>query len=317
MQAISFTWPLTRDSTICHLNFSSNPNDLENTFRHMVVSEDDVVPQQIEEVDLRVYGEPSDIVEVDESAKLAKLPPKRSTSELKAAVVRLAKMRTTSKMKESNKQSSNVMGRNRDALALDAWLNQSASPSATAAKHSQESLDPQSYLFAQEVEEVKVFRNVYMAIAPSLQRVGAGIHCRNIMRRHPVIPHFLAHRFARLNYNCLERLRNENWEQSFFPFEIFETNHTATTLSHPFGSHASIPSSLPSLRSIETGGILNPWPYAENRCSSNDYVSFSGYPGSNLLEHNAVLEKETLTPMKWHCYNCGRVVQVKRQQQWE
>ena len=173
---------------MCHLNFSSNPNDLENTFRHMVVSEDDIGRQQTEKEDLRTYGsrpKPSDIVE---SAKLAKLPPKRSTSELEAAVVGLVQMRTTDQMKESNEQSSTVMGGNSDASALDEWLNQSASPSATAAKHSQESLDPQSSLLAQEVEEVKVFRNVYMAIAPSSQRIGAGIHCRNIMRRHPVIP---------------------------------------------------------------------------------------------------------------------------------
>ena len=217
------TWSLTRHSASCQLSLFSSPNDLDDAFRRVIVSEDDVGRQQVEE-DQRLYGirsEPTDTVEVDESTQLANLPPKRSASEFEAAVDRPAKMRKKGKTKEFNYQALTIMDWNNGASPLDAWLNQSAVPSTTAASDHQESMKLESNLLAQEIEEMKVFRNVHMAIAPSpkshdppLERIegldfGAQIYYRNIMDRYPVIPTYLARRLAQANHDRAERLRNE------------------------------------------------------------------------------------------------------------
>ena len=226
MVRYTYTWicrSLTRYSATCHLNFFPNPNDIDDAFERVIVSEDDVARRQIEE-DLRLYGsrpEPPDTVEVDEYSQLANLPPKRSASDFEAAVDRPAKLRKKSESKEFNYQALTVMDWNSAASPLDAWLNQSAGPSPSAALDRQESTNPVSDPLTQESDEIKVFRNVHMVIAPSPERkdpplelvegldFGAQIYYRNIMDRYPVIPKYLARRLAQANYVRAERLRNK------------------------------------------------------------------------------------------------------------
>ena len=114
MHANISTGSLTRHSTTCHLNFYSNPNDLDDACRRIKISEDDIARQQIDE-DLRLYGirpEPPDAVELDESIQLASLPPKRKASAFAATVERLAKK---GKIKEFNNESLSVMDWNSGA----------------------------------------------------------------------------------------------------------------------------------------------------------------------------------------------------------
>ena len=189
----------------------------------MKISEDDIVRRQIE-YDMQIYGsmpEPPDTVEVDESTQLANLPPKRNASDFKSVVNRLAKTSEKDQSKEFNYETLTVMDWNSGASPLDAWLNQSAVPSTTPALDHQEIVSPESDLLAQEVEEIKVFRNVHMAIAPSPEHddpplepvegldFGARIYYRNIMDRFPVLPKYLARRLAQANCDRAERLRHE------------------------------------------------------------------------------------------------------------
>ena len=188
-----------------------------------MVSEDDVARRQIEE-DLQLYGsrpEPPDTIEVDEYSQLANLPPKRNASDFEAAVERPAKLRRKSKSKEFNYQALNVMDWNSGASPLDAWLNQSAVPLPGAALDQRGSTNPVSDPLTQEIDEIKVFRNVHMAIASSPEHnnpllgpvegldFGAQIYYRNIMDRFPVIPRYLARRLAQANCDRAERLRHE------------------------------------------------------------------------------------------------------------
>ena len=228
MHANISTGSLTRHSTTCHLNFYSNPNDLDDASRRLKISEDDIGRQQIDE-DLRLYGirpEPPDAVEVDESIQLASLPPKRNASEFAATVDRLAKAGEKGKIKEFNNESLSVMDWNSGASPLDVWLNQSAVPSTTAALKQQESVKPEGDILVQEIEEIKFFRNVHMTTAPSPERndppldrvealdFGAQIYCRNILDRYPAIPIHLARRLAQANHDRAERLRNKKRESS-------------------------------------------------------------------------------------------------------
>ena len=196
---------------------------MDDPFRRVIVSEDDVARQQIEE-DLLLYGsrpEPPDPVEVDESTQLANLPPMRTASEFEAAVDRPAKRRKKGESKEFNHQALTVMDWNSGASPLDARLNQSAVPSTTAALSQHDSTEPQRDLLAQESEEIQVFRNVHMAVAPSPERkhpalepivsldFGAQIYYRNMVDRYPAIPVYLARRLAQANCDRADRLRNE------------------------------------------------------------------------------------------------------------
>ena len=189
----------------------------------MKLSEDDIVRRQIEG-DLQLYGsrpEPPDTVEVDESTQLASLPPKRNASEFKAVVDRLAITSEKDQRKEFNYEALTVIDWNSGTSPLDAWLNQSAVPSTNPALDHKEIVDLESDLLALETEELKVFRNVHMAIAPSPEHndpplepvegleFGAQIYYRNILDRFPVLPKYLARRLAQANCDRAERLRLE------------------------------------------------------------------------------------------------------------
>ena len=237
MHANISTGSLTRHSTTCHLNFYSNPNDSDDASRPINIFGDDIARQQIDE-DLRLYGirpEPPDAVEVDESIQLASLPPtpKRNASEFAAAVDSLAKACEKGKTKEFNNESLSVMDWNSGASPLDAWLNQSALPFTPTALKQQERVKSETDILAQEIAEMKFFRNVHMTTAPSpkpndfkcvnadtyppLDRVEARdfsvkIHCLKIIDRYPAIPMYLARRLAQANHDRAERLRNRKRE---------------------------------------------------------------------------------------------------------
>lgn len=226
MHANISTRSLTRHSTTCHLNFYSNPNDSNDASRRINISGDDIARQQIDE-DLRLYGirpEPPDAVEVDESIQLASLPPKRDASEFAAAVDSLAKAGEKGKIKEFNNEFMSVMDWNSGASPLDAWLNQSAVPFTTTALKQQERVKSETDILAQEIAEMKFFRNVHMTTTPSPERhnpplyrveardSGVKIDYLNIMDRYPAIPNYLARRLAQANHDRAERLRNKKRE---------------------------------------------------------------------------------------------------------
>ncbi|KAL8821610.1 MAG: hypothetical protein Q9191_007272 [Dirinaria sp. TL-2023a] len=197
---------------------------LEDMLNKVIVSEDDIARQQVEE-DLRVYGsrpEPPDAVDMDESSKLANLPPKRSPSEFEAAIGRPAKARKKEEKQAFNYEAVTAMDWNSGASPLDAWLNQSAVPSTAANLVSPPGPEiPDKTLTAQEEEEIKVFRNVHLALAPGPKEddkavdefdgleLGAQIYGRNIRDRYPRLPTYLTRRLAQANFKRSERLRSE------------------------------------------------------------------------------------------------------------
>lgn len=192
-------------------------------FSRVVVSEEDITRQQVEE-DLRLYGsrpKPPDAVDTDESTQLANPAPKRTASEFEAVVDRPAKVRRRGESKAFNYEAVTAMDWNSGASPLDAWLNQSAVPSTVAALEPPSPGDSEKDLVAQEVEEIKVFRNVHVAMAPSPKEdeaavgelegleLSAQIYYRNIRDRYPLLPTFLARRLAQANYERYERLRSK------------------------------------------------------------------------------------------------------------
>ena len=225
---VRYTFPsnfrsLTRYSAACRLNFFPNLTGIGDAFERVMVSEDDVARRQIEE-DLRLYGtrpEPPDLVEVNAHSQVANLPRKRTASDFEAAVERPAKQRKNSGSKDFNYQTLTAMDWNSGASPLDAWLNQSAVPSTAAASDQQESIKLDFDPLAQEIDGIKVFRNVHIAIAPSPEHndpshepvegldFGAQIYYRNINDQFPVIPKYLARRLAQANCDRADRLRRE------------------------------------------------------------------------------------------------------------
>ena len=193
----------------------------------VIVSENEVTRQQVEE-DLQLYGSrpaPPEAVDLDESNKLANLPPKRNASEFAAAVDRPVKARKIGESQAFNYEAVTAMDWNCGASPLDAWLNQSAVPSTAPDVVSPCHLDsPAKDLVAREVEEIKVFRNVHVAIAHSLKEdeavvdefegveFGAQIYCRNIRDRYPLLPTYLTRRLAQANFKRSEGLRSKREE---------------------------------------------------------------------------------------------------------
>ena len=107
---------------------------------------------------------------------------------------------------------------------LDAWLNQSAIPyTAPTVDLQEEKRRSRKDSVAQEIEEIKIFRNVHMAIAPAPANgqhpvaidaiaeleVDTQIYYRNIVDRYPDLPSYLALRLARANRDRAERLRQQ------------------------------------------------------------------------------------------------------------
>jgi hypothetical protein len=152
--------------------------------------------------------------------QLADLPPKRSASEFEAAVDRPAKARKIGESRHFNYQAVTAIDWNSGASPLDAWLNQSAVPSV-ATQQLQKQHSEEGNPAAQELEEIKVFRNVHIADAPEPRTheglptspedvaylgLQAQIYYRNIVDRYPLLPAYLVRRLAIANYRRAERL---------------------------------------------------------------------------------------------------------------
>ncbi|KAL9117662.1 MAG: hypothetical protein Q9187_005799 [Circinaria calcarea] len=221
---------LNGSSEICYLKFSPTSKELEDVFSPVIVSEEDVALHQVEE-DLRLYGsrpEPPDAVEIDESTQLANLPPKRNASEFEAAVDRPAKVRKGGESKAFNYAAVTAMDWNSGASPLDAWLNQSAIPSTAVALQPSDPDNSEKELVDREVKEIKVFRNVHVAMAPSPKEDETDLddYYRDIRDRYPLLSTTRALRLAEANYRRFQRLR---FERS----TLFPSQHANVLASSP------------------------------------------------------------------------------------
>lgn len=135
-----------------------------------------------------------------------------------------AKIRKKGESKTYNYQAVTAMDWNSGVSPLDAWLNQSAIPyTAPTVDLQEEKRRSRKDSVAQEIEEIKVFRNVHMAIAPEPANgqhlvaidaiaeleVDTQIYYRIIVDRYPDLPSHLALRLARANRDRAERLRQQ------------------------------------------------------------------------------------------------------------
>lgn len=210
------------NSGTCLLKFLPTSTGLEDLLSRTNVSEEEVARQQVEE-DLRLYGsrpQPSDAVDLDEAVQIAALPPKRNASEFQAAVDRPAKVRKKEESKAFNYGTVTAIDWNSGASPLDAWLNQSAVPSTVVPQGP----DQGDESFAQEAEEIKVFRHVHLTIKPESKNGGsvvdevngldlaAQIYYRNIRDRYPLLPVYLARRLGQANHERSESLRSKRFE---------------------------------------------------------------------------------------------------------
>ena len=190
------------------------------------MSEEEVARRQNEE-DLKLYGsrpEPQDLVEIDETAQLRQLPPKRDAADFNAAIEHSAK-RQKQDSEDFKDQTLTAMDWSSGATPLDAWLNQSALPSVGGSNDENVPRVVEESLTAQEQEEIKVFRNVHIAMSKDsrttrsktdssiegLANLGleTQIFYRNIVDRYPLLPISLARRLARANHDRAERLRSK------------------------------------------------------------------------------------------------------------
>lgn len=205
----------------CSLTFFQEMNDLEDAFDRVAVSEDFVTRQQLEE-DVQLYGarpEPADVVTVSANVQSATPTSKRDFSQLNDTTDRVAKVRKINEGEGPEPPVLAAMDWNSGTSPLEAWLNQSAVPSVVTAKRDLEQADES--MVAQEMEEIKSFRNVHVMTAPDSTyrsanlhideefaslRAAAQIYYRNIKDRFPHIPAYLAHRLAEANLDRAEAL---------------------------------------------------------------------------------------------------------------
>ncbi|KAL8880392.1 MAG: hypothetical protein Q9198_002189 [Flavoplaca austrocitrina] len=206
---------------------SKNPvqmqtNELEEAFNRVMVSEDLVTRRQVEE-DTRLYGarpEPANDAVIDATSLPYETPQKRNASHLSIMAERSPQSRGVDDDDSSSTQVLTAMDWNSGASPIAAWLNQSAMPSITPTKDEPEGTDEP--LIAQEAEEMKMFRNVHVKIAPcpatthghlmmdkdfDRLRPGARIFYRNIKDKFAHIPSYLARRLADANLDRAERLQ--------------------------------------------------------------------------------------------------------------
>lgn len=219
-------------------------DELEGQFDHISVLEDDeeIARKQVLE-DLQLYGsrpEPPNVIDVDEQSGLAdtSLPPSQSVTAFEVAVDRPAEVRKESDTKTFNYQAVTAFDWNTGSTPLESWLNQSAIPSTspTFGNERREDLVMTKDPVAQEVEEIKVFRNVHMSVAPdpsietmnnaaSDQVAGLELHAqiyyRNIVDRYPKLPLYLALRLARANRDRADRLRRNRAVKSTLQYSSF------------------------------------------------------------------------------------------------
>ena len=219
-------------SDACFLKFFSNGNGLESYIVDDVnTSEDEVARRQAEE-DLRLYGnrpQPAETIddnECYESVDQTKTQPKQDISEAELADQRPLMMQTISEGETHTTKLVTAMDWNSGASPLDSWLNQSAIPSLLPEPVEEPPQVSMKDLIERETEEIKVFRNVHVSIAPAIETrathgdnedfinlsLGAQVYYRNIMDRYPRIPTYLARRLAEGNLERAQRLEARRLE---------------------------------------------------------------------------------------------------------
>ena len=179
--------------------------------------------------DLQLYGsrpQPLDVNDVDEESRLdsTSLSVSRSATEFQVAVNHPARVCEKTDTKISNYQAVTAFDWNSGSTPLESWLNQSAIPSTSPAfmGEREEDVAMAGNPVAQEIEEIKVFRNVHMNVAlePITEintnvesdqvaklELDAQIYYRNIIDRYSELPLYLALRLARANQDRADRLR--------------------------------------------------------------------------------------------------------------
>ena len=249
---------LTRYSGTCRLNFFPLLDELEGNSGRITVFEDDVeIGRRQAMEDLQLYGsrpEPLDGIDVDESSRLAdmSLPHSQSATESEVAVDNPAQVCKKSDTKFHSYQAVTALDWNSGSTPLESWLNQSAIPSTSPifGKEGKQDVVMTEDPVAQEMEEIKVFRNVHMSVAPepdtdtmdiaAIDQVAeleldAQIYYRNIVDRYPELPLYLALRLARANRDRADRLRQKR---------VVKGMESMMKLSQ-LGNFSSNPSGLP------------------------------------------------------------------------
>ena len=206
-------------SDTCSLAFFPETTELEDAFGKAKVSDEAVTRQQVEE-DMRLYGtrpQPSDVISIhDNHENMRQKEPlsKRDASHVEATTGRPAKMPRLFEDARPENKVLTAMDWHSGASPLEAWLNQSAIPAVGASQADNERTTSVESQIAQEIEEIKNFRNIHLMAVQhpnSLNgklyldkdfaslRQGAQIYYRNIKDKFPLIPGYLARRLAEAN----------------------------------------------------------------------------------------------------------------------
>ena len=230
--------------------------------------------------DLQLYGsrsEPFDGIDVDDTSRLAdmSLPHGQSAAESEEAVANPAHVCKTSDTKFHNYQAVTALDWNSGSTPLESWLNQSAIPSTSPifGNEVKEDVVMTEDPVAQEMEEIKVFRNVHMSVAPTPDNdtmdiaavdqfaeldLDAQIYYRNIVDRYPELPLYLAFRLARANCDRANRLRRKRVIKSIIKQTLPE-------------NYSDIPSSLMKQTLPENySGKLSSSPHKKHKCKVCD-----------------------------------------------
>ena len=200
--------------------------------RVSLLEDDEIVAQKQVREDIHTFGgrpEPTEFTEIDED----NLPRKQSATALGDGISSHAQVRK--KLNSRQTYSVTAMDWNSGASHLDAWLNQSAIPTAAPAYKEQQGMmenppAPSNIpTAAQEMEEIKVFRNVHICPVPepvidgqhlefgdelSHAELETQVYYRNIIDRYPKLRLYLALRLARANRDRADRLRRSRFDEN-------------------------------------------------------------------------------------------------------
>lgn len=251
---------LTARSSKCGLKCFTRFSDLEASFdRVTVIEEEEQVAQMQVEEDLQLYGrrlKPLDTQEAYDVVQLnASQSRKRNVAESRVdSFERPRKIRKEDLERYEDSRGGTQTGNitaidwNSGASPLDAWLNQSALPSAAPSPdlYLQHNESPSKDVSMQETKDVAFFRNVHISAVSAPKSHGAELknleeskdltidaqfYYRKIKDRYPLLPIYLARRLAIANHNRAKRLRS-HWEERYkigSPAYRFMRNYSFTS----------------------------------------------------------------------------------------